>query len=148
MKLLLRGDVDGVGKRGDIVEVADGYGRNFLIPRGLAERATAGVAGQAEAMRRARDVRDTQDRGAAEAIATSLVGRPVSIQHLAGEDGKLFGSVTAAEVAEATMVQTGIELDRKRMTITEPIRSLGSHIVMVKLHADVEFPLTVEVVEA
>jgi large subunit ribosomal protein L9 len=148
VKLLLRGDVDGLGRKGDLVEVADGYGRNFLLPRGLAVPATDGIATQAEAMRRARTQRDTRERSSAEEIATALVGKPVQVAHRAGEGGRLYGSVTAADISEAVQAQFGLELDRRKLQLEEPIRSLGTHMVIAKLHSDVEFPVTVEVLEA
>ncbi len=147
MKLLLRDDVDGVGNKGDIVEVANGYGRNYLVPRGLAMPAAAGAEVQAEGMRRSRDTRHAEERGAAEEIATRVVGRPVSIAHRASDDGKLFGSVTASEVSDALGVQLEVEIDRKKLDIAEPIKALGTYTVMAKLHADVQFPVTVEVIE-
>src|SRR5262245_5234061 len=147
MRLLLRNDVDGLGKKGDLVEVADGYGRNYLVPKGLALPATAGIQAQADAMSRARTIRDTRDRSAAEEVATRLVGKPITIAHRAGEGGRLYGSVTAADVAEAVEAQANIELDRRKLHLDEPIRSLGTHLVTAKLHSDVEFPITVEVVE-
>jgi len=146
MKLLLRADVDGVGKRGDLVEVADGYGRNYLVPKGLAIRATPGVEAQAAAMRRARDLRDAADRGAAEEIAKTLVPTVITVQARAGAEGRLFGSVTTADVVEAVAAQTGITLDRKHLHLDEPIKTLGTHTVTAKLHADVQFAITVEVV--
>lgn len=146
MKLLLRADVDGVGKRGDIVEVADGYGRNFLVPKGLAIKATPGVEAQAAAMRRSRDLRDAADRGAAEEIAKTLVPAVITVQARAGSEGRLFGSVTTADVVAAVAEQTGIELDRKHLHLDEPIKSLGTHSVPARLHADVQFAITVEVV--
>lgn len=146
MRLLLRNDVDGLGKKGDLVDVADGYGRNFLLPKGLALPAADGIQAQAESMSRARAQRDTRDRSAAEDIATALVGKPVTIGHRAGEAGRLYGSVTAADIVEAVQAQTGLELDRRKLHLDEPIRSLGTHLVTAKLHADVEFPVTVEVV--
>ena len=146
MKLLLRADVDGVGKRGDLVEVADGYGRNYLVPKGLAIRATPGVEAQAAAMRRARDLRDAADRGAAEEIAKTLVPTVITVQARAGAEGRLFGSVTTADVVEAVAAQTGITLDRKHLHLDEPIKTLGTHTVAAKLHADVQFAITVEVV--
>jgi large subunit ribosomal protein L9 len=148
VKLLLRGDVDGLGRKGDLVEVADGYGRNFLLPRGLAVPASAGIESQAEAMRRSRTLRDTRERGAAEEIATALVGKPVTVAHRAGDGGRLYGSVTAADIVEAVQAQFNIELDRRKLQLDEPIRSLGSHTVVAKLHAEVEFPVTVDVVDA
>lgn len=147
MRLLLRGDVEGVGQKGDIVDVSPGYGRNYLVPKGLALPAAPGVAAQAGAMRRSRDQKNARERGTAEDIATALVGRPITVGHQAGEGGRLFGSVTATDIAEEVYREAGIDLDRKRLNIDEAIRSIGTHTVMVKLHADVEFPLTVEVVE-
>jgi large subunit ribosomal protein L9 len=147
MKLLLRNDVDGLGKKGDLVEVADGYGRNYLLPKGLALPANDGIQAQAEAMSRARAQRDNRDRSAAEEIATALVGKPVTIAHRAGEGGRLYGSVTAADIAEAIQAQTGLEVDRRKLLVDEPIRSIGTHTVTAKLHAEVEFPVTVDVVD-
>ena len=146
MKLVLRTDVAQVGKKGDIVDVADGYGRNFLLPKGLAFLASAGVETQATSMRRNRDVRDASDRAAAQDIATKLVPQVVTITARSGAEGKLFGSVTTMEIAEAVTAQTGIELDRRQLHLDEPIKSLGTHLVPAKLHAEVEFPITVEVV--
>lgn len=146
MKVVLRADIDQVGKKGDIVDVADGYARNFLVPKGLAFRATAGVTAQAAAMRRNRDLRDAKDRAAAEEVARTLVPRVVTITARAGAEGKLFGSVTSADVAEAVQTQTGIEIDRRRLHLDEPIKALGTHLVPAKLHSEVEFPITVEVV--
>ena len=146
MQVVLRTDVDGVGKKGDIVAVADGYARNFLVPKGHAMKATPGVHAQAEAMRRSRDVKDARDREGAEAVARRLVPLVIRIPARAGREGRLFGSVTAADVAEAVTAQSGVELDRRRLHIEEPIKALGSHEVPVKLHADVEFRLNVEVV--
>jgi large subunit ribosomal protein L9 len=146
MKIVLRSDVDQVGKKGDIIDVADGYARNYLVPKGLAFRATEGVEAQATAMRRGRDLRDASDRSAAEEVAKTLVPRTVTIVARAGAEGKLFGSVTTTEIAEAVATQTGIEIDRRKLHLTEPIKSLGTHLVPAKLHADVEFPITVEIV--
>ena len=146
MKLVLRTDVDQVGKKGDIVDVAAGFGRNFLVPNGLAFLASPGVEAQATAMRRGRDVRDAGDRAAAEAVAKSLVPQVITITARSGAEGKLFGSVTTEQIADAVAAQTGVELDRRKLHLDEPIRSLGTHLVPAKLHADVEFPITVEVV--
>ncbi len=147
MKVILRNDLDGLGKRGDIVEVADGYGRNYLLPRGIAFLATPGAVDQAARMRRARDLRDSQDREAAQTIATTLVPKVITITAKAGQEGKLFGSVTSADVVAAVREQTGIELDRRQVE-AEPIKLLGQHTVTAKLHRDVSFPITVEVVSA
>ena len=146
MKLVLRTDVDQVGKKGDIVDVAAGFGRNFLVPNGLAFLASPGVEAQANAMRRGRDVRDAGDRAAAEAVAKTLVPQVITVTARSGAEGKLFGSVTTEQIADAVAAQTGVELDRRKLHLDEPIRSLGTHLVPAKLHADVEFPITVEVV--
>ena len=146
MKLILRADVAGVGKKGDIIDVSDGYARNYLMPKGLAILATDGALAQAASMRRSRDVRDARDRSAAEDVATALVQAVVKVTARAGAGGRLFGSVTTADVVAAVAEQTGIELDRRKLHLDEPIRSVGIHQVPAKLHADVEFPITVEVV--
>ena len=146
MKLVLRSDVAQVGKKGDIVDVSDGYGRNFLVPKGLAFVASAGVEAQAAKMRQGRDVRDASDRAAAQEVATALVPKVVTITARAGAEGKLFGSVSAAEIADAVTAQTGIEIDRRQLHLDEPIKTVGTHLVPAKLHAEVEFPITVEVV--
>lgn len=148
MRLLLRTDVAGLGHKGDVVDVADGYGRNYLVPKGMAIVASAGTERQAEAMRRSRQIRDTADRAAAEDIARVLVPAVITIEARAGAEGKLFGSVTTAEVVDAVAAQQGIELDRRVLHIDEPIREVGSHAVQARLHADVQFQISVEVVAA
>lgn len=148
MRLVLRSDMPNLGKRGDIVEVADGYGRNFLLPKGHAILATAGGTAQAGAMRRSRDLRDAKDREAAETVARTLVPVVIRIPVRAGAGDKLFGSVTSADVADAVAAQTSVVLDRRRLALEEPIKVLGTHEVPVKLHTDVEFRLNVEVVKA
>lgn len=145
MKVILRADVDRVGKKGDIIDVADGYARNFLVPKGLAFKASEGAVAQAQAMRRSRDVKDSAARSAAEDVARQLVPQVITLSARAGGEGKLFGSITAADVVDAVQAQTGIELDRRKVTLEEPIREVGTHRVNVKLHTDVEFPVTVEV---
>ena len=146
MKIVLRTDVENVGKKGDILDVADGFARNFLIPKGRAIPATKGVQSQASAMRRNRDRKDARDREAAESVARQLVPTVIRIPAKAGSEGRIFGSVTAADVAAAVSDQTGIALDRRRLHLDDPIKVLGTHEVPVKLHADVEFRVTVEVV--
>ena len=144
MKVILRSDRKGLGKRGDIVEVSDGYARNFLFPKGHAITATDGAVSQAHAMRRARDLRDASDREAAQTIASALVAKTITITVKAGAEGRLFGSVTAADVAAAVEAQAHIALDRKQLHV-EHIKTVGTYQVSAKLHADVEFPITVEV---
>ncbi len=148
MRVVLRSDLDKVGKRGDIVDVADGYARNFLLPKGHAIKANSGVQAQANAMRRARDLKDAKDREAAELVARKLVPMVIRIPARAGSgnQAKLFGSVTAGDIADAVSDQAGITIDRRRLHLDEPIKSLGTHEVPVKLHSDVEFRVTVEVV--
>ena len=146
MKVILRADVADVGKKGDIVDVADGFARNYLVPKGFALRATNGNIEQAASMRRARDIRDAKDRGAAEEVAQTLVPKVITVKAKAGSEGRLFGSVTSADVATAVQEQTGIELDRRKLHLDEPIKSLGTHQVATRLHSDVEFAITVEVV--
>ena len=146
VKVILRNDVSGLGKRGDIVEVSKGYVRNFLEPRGLAMAATEGAQQQAEAMRRSRDIKDARDRGSAEQIATVLVPKTITVRVRASEAGRLFGSVSETEIVDAVRAATGIELDRKDLLLDEHIKDLGSHMVTARLHSDVQFPITLDVV--
>lgn len=146
MKIILRADVDGVGKKGDVVEVADGHGRNLLIPQGLALKATPGAERQAEGMRRSRELRDAADRAVAEEMASRLVNTPITIAARAGEGGKLFGSVTTADVVRALAEQANVTIDRRALSSEDVIKELGTHMITAKVHADVQFPITVEVV--
>lgn len=148
MKLILKADVAGVGHRGDIVDVADGFGRNYLVPKGMAMKATKGAEAQAAAMRRARDVKNAEDREAAEEVAKALVAATITIAAKASPEGKLFGSVSAADIADAVKAQTGTGLDRRQLQLDEHIKDVGTHQVFARLHADVSFPLTIEVVPA
>lgn len=148
MQIILRDDVDNLGSKGDVVEVADGYARNYLVPRGLAFPATKGALAQAEAMRRSREVHDAQARAEAEEIARQLVPTVVRVIARAGEGGKLFGSVTSADVAAAVQADTHLEIDRRSLQLDEPLKELGTHQITVRLHPEVEFPLTVEIAEA
>jgi large subunit ribosomal protein L9 len=145
VKVILRDDIDGVGKRGDICDVADGYARNLLLPRGLAIKASPGASAQAASMRRARDQRDAADRSAAQDIATKLVPTRITLTARAGAEGKLFGSITTSDIVEAVQAQTGIELDRRQVQLDEPIRSIGEHTATARLHAEVEFPISLDV---
>jgi large subunit ribosomal protein L9 len=145
MRVVLRTDLDHLGKRGDICDVADGYARNFLLPKGHAIAATDGVAAQANAMRRSRDLRDARDREAAETVARTLVPLVIRIPARAGSEGKLFGSVTASDIVEAVQDQAHVTLDRRRLRLDEPLKTLGTHEIPVKLHNEVEFRVTVEV---
>lgn len=145
MRVILRTDVDMVGKRGDLVDVSDGHARNHLIPKGLAMRATADAELQAEQMRKAREVRDTKAIEAAQEVATALVPQTIHITAKAAENGHLFGAVHESEIAAAVKAQAEIELDKKIIAIDEPIKTVGTHYVMAKLHQEVQFPITIEV---
>jgi large subunit ribosomal protein L9 len=146
MKIVLREDVESLGKKGDLLEVADGYARNYRVPRGLAMTATKGVVAQSESMRRSREVREGRDREAAQAVAAQLGSQTIQVKARAGEGGKLFGSITASDVADAVLAQTGIELDRRKVVLPEPIRELGDAEVSVRLPADVVVAVAVAVV--
>jgi large subunit ribosomal protein L9 len=148
MELILRSDVSGLGHRGDIVEVADGYGRNFLLPKGLAIKVTAGARDQAAAMAKSRAIQDAAEREAAEGVATQLAGRTITIPMRAGDEGKLFGSVTAVDVVDAVAAQASIEIDRHDLVLEENIKELGTHEVVLRPHPEVQIPLIVEVTPA
>jgi large subunit ribosomal protein L9 len=146
VKVVLRDDVDNVGRKGDLIEVTDGFARNYLVPRGLAMKATKGVVQQAEAMRRNREARDAREREVAQALADQLTGQRIELRARAGEGGRLFGSVTSADVVDAVRAQTGVELDRRKTQLADPLKELGAVEIPVKLHTDVEVTLTVDVV--
>jgi len=146
IQVILRSDIVGLGKRGDIVEVSDGHARNFLLPKGKAMKANPGAVAQAAKMRRSRDLRDASDRDAAATVASTLVPKVISISARAGAEGKLFGSITSSDIVAAIEEQTGIQLDRKVVHIDVQIKTTGEHTVTAALHADVTFPITVEVV--
>jgi large subunit ribosomal protein L9 len=148
MRVLLRDDVDGVGRRGDIVEVADGYARNFLFPSARALKATDSMTGQAMAMRRARDLKVAASEEAARTQAAILGGATISIGARAGATGRLFGSVSAHDIAEAVAAQKGIELDRAALELPEPIKSTGTVEVPVHLYGEISVTLSVEVTPA
>ncbi|MGA0812853.1 MAG: 50S ribosomal protein L9 [Ilumatobacteraceae bacterium] len=145
MKLILRSDMQGVGKRGDIIDVADGYARNYLLPQGKAIVATDGAVEQAAKMRKARDLRDASDREAAQTIASTLVPKVIALSAKAGAEGKLFGSITAADIVAAISEQTSVELDRKQLEIDEQIKTVGQPVVRAVLHPAGAFPGTIEV---
>ncbi|MEM9203071.1 MAG: 50S ribosomal protein L9 [Actinomycetota bacterium] len=147
MKIILRSDVNGLGRKGEIMDVADGYFRNFLAPKGLAMKATAGAAQQAESMRRAASLRDAATKADAQEVATKLVPMQFTISAKAGDGGRLFGSVSAADIVAAVDEQAGVTVEARALDLESPIKELGEHMVMTKLHADVAFPITVSVVE-
>jgi large subunit ribosomal protein L9 len=145
MKVLLRADVPGVGRRGDIVKVAGGFARNFLLPEGRAIVATDGVAGQAEQMRRGRDLKEAQDKSAAEAQAKILAGATIPLSARAGSGGRLFGSIGPADVADAIKTAKGVEIDRRHVVLPEHIKETGSFEIAIELFDDVSTVVTVEV---
>ena len=146
MQVILTEDVEKIGQRGDIVDVKRGYVRNFLVPRGLAEVATP--AKLEEARRRMEEAEERNRRLAEKAteVAETLNKSVITIEARTGEDERLFGSVTAANIAEAIEQARGIHLDRRRIRMDEPIRALGTHQVPVQVHGDVEASVKVIVV--
>ncbi|HVU61923.1 MAG TPA: 50S ribosomal protein L9 [Mycobacteriales bacterium] len=146
MKLILTQEVSGLGSAGDIIEVKDGYGRNYLVPRGLAIKWSKGGESQVAALRRGRDVREVKDLGEAKAIAESLSGLSVKLSSRAGEGGRLFGSVTTADVVEAVAAAGGPKLDKRRVELPSAhIKTVGSHTVSVRLHPEVTASVAIEV---
>jgi large subunit ribosomal protein L9 len=137
-----------LGKRGDICDVADGFARNFLLPKGHAIPASSGIDKQAATMRRARETKDAHARQVAETVARGLVQHVIRLPMRAGPEGKLFGSVTTANIADAIAEQAGVQIDRYKLQLSEPIKTLGTHEVPVRLHSEVEFPVTIEIVRA
>lgn len=148
MRLILTSDVQDLGTKGDLVEVAEGYGRNYLLPRKLAIKATDGALAQADKLRTARAAADKEARDAAERIATQLTGTRVVLAAQAGDEGRLYGSISAADIVEGIQRFTGVEVDRRTIDIRSPIKAIGLHEVWLKLHADVEFPITLDVIPA
>ncbi len=146
MRVVLRGDVENLGLKGDLVEVADGYARNYLVPKGLAIKATPGAQKQADAMRRNREAQEARARAEAETLAARLTAATIEVKARAGDGGRLFGSVTAADIAEAVQAQLGIEIDRRRLDLDEPLKELGAAEVPLRLHTDVVATLQVAVV--
>ena len=145
MKVILQKPVDKLGIPGDIVEVADGYARNYLVPRGLAVKATKGGVKHVDSLQRAHRVRVNEAKAEAEQVASRLTATPIKVLAHAGEEGKLFGSVTASDIAEAIDAQAGVRVDRHDVHLDEPIRSIGAHEVRVHLFAEVDPILTIEV---
>jgi large subunit ribosomal protein L9 len=146
MKLILTNEVSGLGAPGDIVTVKDGYGRNYLIPRGHAIRWTRGAESQIASIKKARDAREIRDLGTAQEVAGQLGALKVTLTTRAGESGRLFGSVTTGDIADAVKAAGGPELDRRRIEIGNPIKSTGAHTVSVKLHQEVAANIEVQVV--
>ena len=148
MKLILTQQVDGLGAPGDVVEVKDGYGRNYLIPRGLGLRWTRGGEKTVESIKGARNARAARDADHAVEIKNKLEQGTVNVQVRAGEGGRLFGAVTTAEIADAIAELSGEKVDRRTIVVANPIKSLGAHEVSVKLHDEVAAKVALNVVPA
>ncbi len=146
MKVLLRSDIKGVGRRGDIVNVSSGHARNFLLPNDLAIVANAGTIAQAEVMRKSREQQMAADRESARLVASSLSTTVIKIAAKAGNEGRLFGSINAAEIAKAVLDQTGVTIDRKNIQVEAPLRQLGEHSVSAEIFSDVVATLKLEIV--
>jgi large subunit ribosomal protein L9 len=146
MEVILRETVDNLGKRGEIVKVADGYARNYLLPRKLALPATEGNKKHVERERKIVEVRESQEKDQAEAIAARISAVDISIPRRVGETEALYGSVTSADIADYLKAK-GFEIDRRKLILPEPIKTLGQHDVPLKLHREVTVPLKVKVVK-
>jgi large subunit ribosomal protein L9 len=146
MKLILTQEVSGLGAPGDVVEVAGGYGRNYLVPRGLAMHWTRGAQKQIELIKRARSVREISGAADAREAAGRLAALTVRLQTRAGGGGRLFGSVSPADIAAAVKDAGGPDLDKRKIEIKNPIKTVGSHQVAVRLHPEVSATLDIEVV--
>ena len=146
MEVILREHVDNLGKRGELVKVADGYARNYLLPRKLALPATQGNRKHVERERRIVEAREAQEKGQAESIAARLAAVDITIARRVGETDQLYGSVTASDIAELLKTQ-GFEVDRRKLILPEPIKAIGDHDVPLKLHREVTVSLKVHVVK-
>ncbi|KUJ67907.1 50S ribosomal protein L9 [Streptomyces albus subsp. albus] len=148
MKIILTHEVSGLGTAGDVVDVKDGYARNYLVPRGFAIRWTKGGEKDVEQIRRARKIREIATIEQANEIKGQLEGVKVKLAVRAGDAGRLFGSVTQADIAEAIKAAGGPDVDKRRVEVAAPIKTLGSHQVSVRLHAEVAAKLGIEVIAA
>lgn len=148
MKLILLSEVTDLGKKGDLVDVSDGYARNYLLPKKKAIKATEGALAQAESLRTARDEAERVAKQEATRVASQLAGVRVVIAAQAGDEGKLYGSIGQADVVEGIIKFTGVTLERRTVELRTPIRAIGLHEVWVKLHPEVEFPITLDVIPA
>ena len=148
MKLILTHDVNGLGAPGDVVDVKDGYGRNYLLPNNLATAWTKGGEKQVASIKRARQVREVRDSESAQQIKASLEGLSVKVPARAGESGRLFGAVTVTDVDEAITAAGGPSVDKRKVTIVNPIKTLGSHQVEVRVHPEALATINISVVKA
>lgn len=145
MKLILTQEVNGLGAPGDVVDVAAGYGRNYLIPRGFAMRWTRGAEKQVEQIRRARSVREIRTLEDAQAAAERLEKLTVRLKRRAGSNGRLFGSVGPSDIAAAVSESGGPEVDKRKIVVVDPIRTAGSHRAQIRLHPEVLASISIEV---
>jgi large subunit ribosomal protein L9 len=145
VKIILQKEVEKLGVPGDVVTVADGYARNYLVPRGMAVPASKGAVRHAESLRRAHGSRVNKAKAEAEELAGRLSATPIVVTARAGEEGRLFGSITTADLAEEIAKQAGQAIDRRDIHLDEPIRSLGAHEVSVRLHPEVNATLSIQV---
>jgi large subunit ribosomal protein L9 len=148
MKLILTQEVTGLGAPGDVVEVKDGYGRNYLVPRGEAMRWTRGAEKTIDSIKNARTARAVRDHDSAEVIKAKLEQSPVPLKVRAGEAGRLFGAVTVTDIAEALSEVSGQEVDKRTIAVGNPIKSLGAHEVTVRLHDEVSATVALNVIPA
>ncbi|MEJ7706399.1 MAG: 50S ribosomal protein L9 [Nocardioidaceae bacterium] len=146
MKLILTQEVANLGRPGDVVEVKDGYGRNYLVPRGLAMRWTRGAERQIDSIQKARSVREVHDLGHADEIKQKLEGLTVTLPAQAGASGRLFGAVSVAEIVDAVKAAGGPDIDKRRIQVANPIKSLGPHQVTVRVHDEVTADVNLEVI--
>ncbi|HHT74071.1 MAG TPA: 50S ribosomal protein L9 [Firmicutes bacterium] len=146
MKVILQKDVKNLGKQGQIVEVAEGYARNFLMPRGLAVEASAGNLRQVEQQKKAEAAKSARELQQAQAVAEKLIGKGITISAKVGGAGKLFGSITSQEVADQLKEQLAVDIDKRKIDLKEPIKSLGSYSVTARIHPEVHVTFKVEVV--
>jgi large subunit ribosomal protein L9 len=147
MKLILTNEVTGLGAPGDVVEVKDGYGRNYLVPRGLALAWSKGGEKQIDSIKRARDARTVRDLGHAKEIKGQLESMEVSLAVRAGDAGRLFGAVTANDVVDAVSAAGGPALDKRSVLLADPIKTTGDHVITVQLHPEVDASVELKVVE-
>jgi large subunit ribosomal protein L9 len=148
MKLILTQEVTGLGGPGDVVEVKDGYGRNYLVPQGVAIRWTRGGEKTVESIKAARSARSVRDLGHAQEVKAKLEAQTVNVSVKAGESGRLFGAVTVAEIASALSATTGETVDKRTIAVDNAVRSLGAHQVTVRLHDEVVGTVSLNVVKA
>lgn len=145
MKVILKQDVSKIGRSGELLEVSDGYARNFLLPRGLAEEATPGKVADLKTRQQNKKAKEDKEKQAAENVKKEIQGRTVRVEASAGENGKLFGSVTAAQIAESLEAQFGVKVDKRDIKLAEAVKQPGNHPVSVRLYAGVQADLVLSV---